>query len=128
MRKEIERWFLQARADLKTALDCYKTGNFYACVFFCQQAVEKALKAYYILKRKSLPPKTHDLTELVGKLKLKKFERIARKLTPEFVITRYPDAANAVPFSLYDKKDCKESLKDAREVVEWVRKKLKAKK
>ncbi len=125
MREEVRRWFLQAKADLKTALDCMKTQNYYACVFFCQQAIEKALKAYYIHKKRELPPKTHDLTQLVAKLKLKKFERIAKKLTPEFVITRYPDAANGIPYLLYDKEDCKESLKYAREVLKWVGKKLK---
>jgi HEPN domain-containing protein len=128
MRKEVERWFLQAKADFKTAKDCLKAKNYYASVFFSQQAVEKALKAFFIHKKRTLHPKTHDLTELVAELKVKKFERIARKLTPEFVITRYPDAANGVPFMLYDEEDAKEALGYAREVFFWVRAKLKRKK
>ena len=126
MRKEVERWFAQAKADLKTARDCWKSRNFYACVFFCQQAVEKALKAFFIHKKRKMHPKTHDLTELVSELGLKKFEKIARKLTPEFVVTRYPDAANGIPFMLYDSEDCKRAIKDANKVVKWVEGKLKS--
>ncbi len=30
------RWLDQAKADLKTARDCLKNGNFYASAFFSQ--------------------------------------------------------------------------------------------
>lgn len=38
------RWLDQAQADLKTAKDCLKDGNYYASAFFSHQAAEKALK------------------------------------------------------------------------------------
>ncbi|MDP2845980.1 MAG: HEPN domain-containing protein [Candidatus Methanoperedens sp.] len=34
MRKEIDYWFEQAKADMKSAEDLLKTKNFYASVFF----------------------------------------------------------------------------------------------
>jgi len=47
------RWLDQAFADLKTARDCLKDGNFYATAFFAQQAAEKALKGFlYIMMKR----------------------------------------------------------------------------
>jgi len=34
MREEAEDWPKQSRADFKTAEDCFKDGNYYACAFF----------------------------------------------------------------------------------------------
>jgi len=45
------RWLDQAFADLKTARDCLKDGNFYATAFFAQQAAEKALKGFFLRPR-----------------------------------------------------------------------------
>ncbi|GBC84563.1 hypothetical protein HRbin11_00994 [bacterium HR11] len=45
-REEARRWLDQARADLKTARDCLKDGDYYASAFFAQQASEKALKGF----------------------------------------------------------------------------------
>jgi|GEM_PF-5891225 len=39
MRKEIDYWFEQAKADLKSATDLLKTENFYASVFFFSKEV-----------------------------------------------------------------------------------------
>jgi HEPN domain-containing protein len=63
MRKEIDYWFEQAKADLKSATDLLNTENFYASVFFSQQTTEKSLKSLYIReKRKTF--KTHNLVFL----------------------------------------------------------------
>lgn len=67
MRKEVEFWLLQSEADLKSAKDLLKTGNFYSSVFFSHQSVEKALKALYILEKKELI-KTHNLVFLAREL------------------------------------------------------------
>ncbi len=48
-----------------------------------------------------------------------------RRLSPDFVITRYPTAAHAIPYELYDEKIAEERLKLSKEVVEWVREELK---
>jgi len=54
MRAEIEVWWKQAKADLQTAEVNLHQERHYAAVFFCQQAVEKALKTL-VLKRKRNP-------------------------------------------------------------------------
>jgi HEPN domain-containing protein len=40
------------------------------------------------------------------------------------VITRYPDAANGVPYDLYDKEIADERLKLSQKVLKWVEKEL----
>ena len=48
MRAEIGIWWDQATADLQTAKVNLGGDRYYASVFFAQQAVEKALKAYVL--------------------------------------------------------------------------------
>lgn len=100
MRREARNWLRQAEADMKTAKDCLGAGNYYAAAFFGQQAVEKALKSYFIAERRDVPPKTHNLLDLSRELNVpKELLTIARELTPEFVITRYPNAAGGPRWS-----------------------------
>lgn len=126
MRKEVENWFKQAQADLKTAKDCLKDGNFYASAFFSEQCAEKVLKAYFVYSRKDIAPKTHNLFELASGLHVpEEFVRMARRLTPAFIITRYPDAAGGVPAELYDEKTANEAFSEAEAIFGWVKAKLK---
>ena len=83
---------------MKTAKDCLAARNYYATAFFGQQAVEKVLKSYFIVKKRAPPPRTHSLLELSLELNLpEELLSIARGLTPEFIISRYPDAVGAPP-------------------------------
>lgn len=125
MRKETENWFKQAQADLKTARDCLKDGNHYASAFFSEQCAEKALKAFFIFSKNDIPPKTHNLFELAVAVSLpEEFLPSARKLTPAFIITRYPDAAGGVPAEIYDAESGRDALGKAEAIFEWVEKKL----
>ncbi len=40
------RWLTQSQADLDDARYLYEGGRYNACCFFCQQAADKAIKAY----------------------------------------------------------------------------------
>ena len=55
MRKEVKEWWKQAKRDLITAENCKNSEDYYACAFFCQQSVEKGLKALYIAKKTDVP-------------------------------------------------------------------------
>ncbi|HUG16641.1 MAG TPA: HEPN domain-containing protein [Thermomicrobiales bacterium] len=68
MRAETTAWWKHADEDLKTAAIVQLGGQFYATSWFCQQAVEKSLKAVYIERLGNLPPRTHDLEFLGNKL------------------------------------------------------------
>src|SRR3989338_7914201 len=124
MRKEAEDWLSQALAELKTAKDCLDSENFYATAFHAQQSFELALKAYYIDTQRKMPPKSHNLIGLVEELNLTQFLEIAREFAPVYMVSRYPDAAGGAPFRFYDRKKGVFLLKNAEEVVLWIKKSL----
>lgn len=61
MREEVSNWWKQAKRDFQTAKNCRNSGDYYASVFFCQQAIEKGLKSLYILRKGTSPGTTHSL-------------------------------------------------------------------
>ncbi len=119
MRAEAQRWMEQAQYDLDTAKANYQIKKYYASAFFSQQAAEKALKAFAIEKTGELP-KTHSLFELGKILKIKDDDFI--ELTPDYTMTRYPDAANEVPANLYNASNTEDKLQAAGRILEKVTK------
>jgi HEPN domain-containing protein len=41
-------------------------------------------------------------------------------LNPDYTVARHPDAANGVPYELYDKATANAKVKAAEEVARWV--------
>ncbi|RDD52830.1 MAG: HEPN domain-containing protein [Candidatus Korarchaeota archaeon NZ13-K] len=119
--EEVRRLWLQALEDLKTAEILLKVGRYYASVFFAQQAAEKALKALYIHLKRELPPHTHNLLELLRSLGVDREDLVdaAADLTPEYIVTRYPNAAGGVPAELYNERSAREHLEKARLIVDY---------
>ena len=123
MGQEANNWLMRGMADFKTANDCLEDGNYYASAFFRQQTIEKCLKGLYIERKRSTPPKTHNLLELSLKLNIpEEFLSVVRELTPEFIITRYPDAIGGIPADLYDKEKSHRILEITRGFFEWMMK------
>lgn len=120
MRKEIDYWFEQAKADMKSAEDLLKTKNFYASVFFSQQTAEKSLKSLYI-REKKMSVKTHNLVFLSRELSAPQTViNNCAELTPDYLTTRYPDAATGAPFESYTGESAERHLRMAKEVLQWV--------
>ncbi|MCC5816715.1 MAG: HEPN domain-containing protein [Leptospira sp.] len=61
--EEYRYWLEASEIDLETAQVSFKAGIYSSCVFHCQQAVEKKLKA--ILAYSGKPKFTHSLTNLM---------------------------------------------------------------
>jgi HEPN domain-containing protein len=121
MRKEVERLILQARRDLENARKNIKIEAYEVTAFLSHQAVEKYLKGAWIQKKRQRPPATHYLRELGKGLRIPK--RLAANLlflNPDYTVARYPDAANGVPYELYDKATARAKVKAAEEVSRWV--------
>ena len=124
-RPEIRNWWEQAKRDLITAKNCEKSKDYYASVFFCQQAVEKGLKALFILRKRKSPGTSHSLVYLAKETKVpEKFLKLLKNLTPEFVITRYPDVAGEVPHKLYDESIARDFIKQSQELMKWLKSKI----
>jgi len=124
MRIEIENWFKQAEADLKSSRNCINAGDYYLSVFSSQQAVEKSLKALCLYKLKEII-KGHSIIYLAQKLSAPE-EMLSgiRDLNPEYLTTRYPDMAAGIPAELYDEKIAEKHYKTAKEVLKWIKKRI----
>lgn len=121
MRKEVERLVLQARRDLENARKNIGIEAYEVAAFLSHQAVEKYLKGVWIHKKRARPPATHYLRELGQGLRIpKRLMRHLLFLNPDYTVSRYPDAANGVPYELYDEATAREKVKAAQEVARWV--------
>lgn len=124
MKEEIKNWWKQALTDLDTAKSNLKNNKYYACSFFCQQAVEKALKALYLKKFKKLI-KIHNIVILAERLKLpKELIEKCNELNPVYIETRYPDAGGSLPAYRYTQDDAETDLASAKKVIAWLKKKI----
>lgn len=126
MRREVQAWWTEAESEIVGARHLLESQDYHLCAFFCQQSVEKAMKAVWIHRQRELAPKTHDLVELSQPLDTPdELRRCLRNLTPLFVTTRYPDAANGNPSLIYDEEIAQAALSDAEKVLDWCRTQLK---
>lgn len=125
MRREIGWWWAQAEEDLDTARYNFAGAKYYAAAFFCQQAVEKALKALYMEQKREHPGSTHSLIHLARECGVpQEFHRFLKELTPEYVISRYPSAVAEVPARLYEKEFVEDYLQKSEEVLRWIEARL----
>lgn len=122
MRQEVERLFRQADRDLENARKNITIGAYEVSAFLAHQAVEKYLKGMWVLLKKEPPPHTHSLTELGdGVGVLAELRRHLADLTPDYTVSRYPNAANGVPYELYDETKARAKVANAEEVIRWLR-------
>jgi len=89
------RWFDQASADLKTARDCLRDGNYYASASFSQQAAEEALKGF-LYSRGYRALLTHSVIDLLDKaskieFSFRVFMDYGRELDRHYIGSRYPN-------------------------------------
>ena len=117
-------WLEQAQEDLNTARILIENGKYSASAFYSQQAAENVLRALlYLIGRD--PGKTHSLTELAEALEQEgivvpqNVKEYLMVVSPHFIISRYPDAANGVPYKQYNRNIAEDVYRRAKEVVEW---------
>ncbi len=123
MKPEIANWSEQGKRDLQTARHSFQSRDFYASVFWCQQAVEKGLKALYMKSFGELW-RIHDLVKLAREVNAP--EEIIFKcaqLNPIYVVVRYPES-DELPAEKVKKADAEQMILFAVEVLRWVAKKL----
>jgi HEPN domain-containing protein len=125
MRPEIERLLKQADRDFDNARKNVPIQAYEVAAFLAEQAVEKYLKAVWVITKKEPAPHTHAFTELGNGLGVPAdLRRHLADLTSDYTITRYPDAANAVPYELYDETTARTKIQNAESVITWLRQKI----
>jgi HEPN domain-containing protein len=125
MRREVERLLRQADRDLENARKNLGIDAFEVSAFLAQQAVEKYLKGVWVLLKKEPAPHTHSLTELGDGIGVPpELRRPLAHLTPDYTVSRYPNAANAVPYELYDAATSQAKVAEAEEVIRWLKSRI----
>ena len=119
---EAERWLTFAREDLRMADLALRDGIYNQVCFHSQQCVEKALKALVADSRKSAPPRTHGITDLIEMLPsdwLGDLKNALTKLDDYYIPTRYPDALpGTLPEGLPEQSDAENAVGLARNLLE----------
>ena len=114
-------WVRIAERDLARVQYLLNAPDPEAAGFYLQQAVEKALKAFFIHVRQESPGPIHSLTKLARDLELPNhFRGFLRRLTGEYYLSRYPDAIGDLPFKAYDADDVREMSTLSHEVLQWL--------
>jgi HEPN domain-containing protein len=122
MRVEVERLIKQAERDLANARKNIGIEAYEVAAFVAQQSLEKYLKAAWILRRQEAPPRTHSLTELGDGLGAPaEVRKHLVYLNPDYTTARYPDAANGVPYEVYDRATAEAKVAAAEEALRWLR-------
>lgn len=127
MRQEIERWLSQSDKDFEAAQYNFKGELYYIAAFLCQQAVEKALKALFLLEKSGEAPQSHSLIYLASETNIpQEYISFLKELTPKFVDTRYPDASVDLPSSIYDEENTKRLMDKSSEILKWIHNRMKS--
>ena len=127
MRIEIQRLIKQAERDLENARNNIPIGAYEVAAFLSEQAVEKFLKAYWMISKKEAPPFTHSLTELGDALGVpQSLRKHLVSLTADYTMARYPDAANGVPYEIYDQETAEAKVAAAEELLKWLQEQIRA--
>ena len=111
----------QGDHDLAAARANFNLDLYDIATFLAQQAAEKFLKALYLFRFQTLPPRTHDLERLANALGAPpEIVALGRSLTDDYIRSRYGDAAGMAPYKLFDAAIAQERLQQAEKIREWV--------
>jgi len=64
LKPKTKNWLGIARDDFEVAGHLFEKQKYLYCIFFCQQTIEKTIKAVYSEKYNKTPPRKHDLVSL----------------------------------------------------------------
>ncbi len=118
-----EEWLKQSAYDMETAEYMLRGGRTFYAVFMCHLAIEKAIKRLYQYELSVVPPKTHDLVYLLGKIGIKPPRELGvflASLTEAQVATRYPEDLETV-IGRYTEQSAGRIIVKGKEALEWTR-------
>lgn len=119
------KWLNMAEEDLLWAKASLKEEIWRGACFAAQQATEKSLKAYLLVKNKSFP-KIHDLVSLNDSCRkidseFKGLNDLCNFISPYYLSSRYPDIAE---FEEYSQEMANAVVQKAEEIIKFVKLRL----
>ena len=122
MTKTVEMWIEHARYDMESATVMLSADRHIYVMFFCQQAIEKALKAVIMDRTKKAAPRTHNLTKLVALAGVEADQSqidLMSELSSFYVQSRYPETLESTLEPVG--REQAETLHDrSKEMLEWL--------
>lgn len=122
--EKFQYWLNIANYDMVTAKAMLKSGRYLYVAFMCHQALEKAVKACYVLRKNDEePPRSHNLSYLVSLLNITPAEQqllILDRLTAFYIQGRYPTYKQKLS-RLIKKPEATILLKRTKEIYKWLR-------
>ncbi|OQA09370.1 MAG: HEPN domain protein [Firmicutes bacterium ADurb.Bin373] len=122
-------WIEIADEDHEVAGHLFNNKKYLHCLFFCQQAIEKAVKAVYYDKYNKTPPRKHDLVALAKNAGIfSEMDEIRKDLfvllSQYYIESRYAEDRKELA------KNCtravsEDIIKKTSEVLKWLKSKLK---
>ncbi len=123
--EQVQSWLDIAQDDLKSAELLLRGKQLLNAAYFCQQAVEKAIKAC-IQAKQTVPPHSHNLSVLAEKAGIvesldDKGKKFLITLTRFAIETRYPDKKAKIAAQCSDE-FVGNLLEQTREMITWLSK------
>jgi HEPN domain-containing protein len=120
--EDVDYWMQLAQIDLESARKSLQGESYLHCIFGCQQALEKRLKALVVEVSKQSPPRMHNLVRLatLAKLLLQPHqENLLSKLSLEYIEMRYPEELDTIA-DLNNRPAAEEHLQQTEELFRWL--------
>jgi len=117
MKPETERWLRRAAEDMGVADAAWERGYDSSCIYHCQQAIEKLLKAK-LIEKTGRYPKTHDLPSLAEGSSLdlsQEQSEFLGKLSEQYLPTRYGDEWIEMP-----RETAENYYRTSRDIYSWL--------
>jgi len=125
-----DRWFRQAKADIRAAQGSIKNNSYEWACFQSQQAAEKALKAlwYYY----SIDPWGHSVAKLIQEFPQNEDKELlntllneAKELDKLYIPTRYPNGLpDLTPSEIFTSEEASRAIKTSKVIIEEIEKML----
>ncbi len=113
-------WRRSAESDRQAAKHLLDAGDYEACVFHCQQAAEKLLKAVIVKQAGKRPPHTHDfraLLDLISGIETVEIEEAVSSVGSYYVGSRHP--LDAIDPSIFHRSLAESAVQKMDKVFEW---------
>jgi HEPN domain-containing protein len=122
MDEDIAYWVQLAQLDLESARKSLQGDSFLHCLFGCQQALEKRLKAIVVETTGQPPPRLHNLVRLAslaGLMLEPQQEHLLSTLSLEYIEMRYPEELATID-ELNNRQTAEEHLQQTEELFQWL--------
>ena len=118
-------WMEQAEHDLEVARGTRDNGWYDTSVVQSQQAAEKAVKALWMREHDRLAKRTHAVDEVATEVGAPPdIVDAGARLAEAYFTSRYPGMGPAPPFRSISADEADARLRDAEEIMAWVKQRL----